>query len=290
MTSDRSRFLPALSPLTAGLAVAVCVSLVSCSSDPSQGHTAEPGAAEPTELRARVQATHPWNPSSFTQGVETLPDGDLLVGTGKNGQSRIYKTTLDGQERESQSLSQEFFGEGVTVDGQYVWQLTWRNNTAWKRDLDGLQDIGQFRYEGEGWGICSQGGPGHRGGGPEHRLVMSDGSGSVIFRDPDTFAEIGRKEITLGGKPTTRLNELECADDGTVWANVWQSSQIYRIDPDAGEVTGVVDLDGTLPAASRPGADVLNGIAIAPGGGLRFYLTGKFWDEMYEVEFTELDE
>lgn len=278
----------------AATVVVACVSvaaLAACAEEPTAPTGSGPD--KPAELTATVIQAHPWNQSSFTQGVETLPNGDLLVGTGKNGASRIYKTTLNGQERESHSLAEEHFGEGITIDGNHVWQLTWQTNTAFLRNLDGLGEVRQVHYDGEGWGICAQGGPGQRGGGPTHRLVMSDGSGSLIFRDPETFAETGRQETTAGGEPTTMLNELECADDGTVWANVWQTDQVYRIDPDAGQVTGVADLSGLLPASSKRGADVLNGIAAVPGSGAgsgeatRLYLTGKLWDEMYEVEISE---
>ncbi|HIW95395.1 MAG TPA: glutaminyl-peptide cyclotransferase [Candidatus Corynebacterium gallistercoris] len=232
-------------------------------------------------MKTTVEATHPWDRTSFTQGVEQAADGRILVGTGQYGESRIYWTTLNSAQSDSQPLDEAFFGEGVTIAEDTVWQLTWKKQVAIKRDADTLEETGRASYSGEGWGLCSQ----------QDRLVMSNGTGRLTFRDPETFEERGSVEVTRGGEPVTMLNELECMSDRqTVWANVWQTNEIYRIDLASGEVTGVADLSGLLPAASKPGADVLNGIAAVrdkegrPVDG-RFYVTGKWWDEMYEVRF-----
>jgi glutamine cyclotransferase len=112
---------------------------------------------------------------------------------------------------------------------------------------------------------------------------MSDGSDRLTFRDPSTFAETGHVDVTLDGKPVDQLNELDCSG-GVVWANLWQSDRIVRINTATGTVTGVLDID--LPAGDRPGADVLNGIAAVPGTTDRFYLTGKLWDTLYEVRIS----
>ncbi len=250
----------------------------------NQSSSSSRDASAPQQLNVTVENTHPWDKSSFTQGLETDRDGTLVVGTGQYKQSRIYRTTVDGKQSDSHSLPDQFFGEGLTITGDTVWQLTWKENVAIKRKASDLSEISQAKYDGEGWGLCAQ----------QDRLVMSDGSGTLSFRDPETFEKTGQVEVTKSGQPTTMLNELECAPDGSVWANVWQTNEIYRIDPNSGKVTGVADLTGKLPAANRGGADVLNGIARVPSGdstaknaaNQRFYVTGKWWDELYEVTFS----
>ncbi len=272
---------------TAALAVLASSALVlaSCStggsSDGAQG-SSQTGTTNTTpavtaeRMTVQVQQTHPWDATSFTQGLETTADGQILVGTGMEGQSRIYKTTLDGQQSLEQRLPDNYFGEGLTIHGNTIWQLTWKNGVAIKRDGETLAEVGQASYDGEGWGICSTG----------EQLVMSNGSGTLTLRDPETFAATGTIPVTLDGQPTTMLNELECDQDGAVWSNVWLTDTFYRIDLTQGVVTHVVDTAGKLPAKQRPGADVLNGIALVPGttpAEQRLYLTGKYWSELYEV-------
>lgn len=227
------------------------------------------------KLRPEIVAEHPWDTSTFTQGLEVAGDDQLVVGTGMYGDSRIYRTTLDGQQSDSYDLEDQYFGEGITVHGDKVWQLTWKKGVAYHRNLSDLAEIGTATYEGEGWGICSQG----------QRLVMSDGTDKLTFRDPETFQEAGSVSVTIDGQKTTYLNELDCSEDGTVYANVWQTDQIFRIDPGSGKVTGVIDTAGEFPAKNKPGADVLNGIAHIPGTD-RYLVTGKYWDTLYEVRFV----
>ncbi|WP_448302840.1 glutaminyl-peptide cyclotransferase [Corynebacterium resistens] len=303
MTAFASRRAPSLTRRRmlpyAGIAIALAGTLLAssaCTTDesseapnsstaPGSGGKQSTDPTEPKRLNVQVDKSHPWDKSSFTQGVETDAEGNLVVGTGQYKQSRIYRTTLDGKQSDSHDLPNNFFGEGLTIAGDAVWQLTWKEHTAIKRKSSDLSEIGRARYEGEGWGLCSQ----------KDRLVMSDGTGTLSFRDPATFAKTGEVSVTKAGQATTMLNELECAPDGSVWANVWQTNEIYRIDPQSGKVTGIANLSGKLPAAERSGADVLNGIALIPNDtsglsnptGQRFYLTGKWWDELYEVTITE---
>lgn len=241
------------------------------------------GISEVTVLTAEVVAEHPADTTSFVQGLEVMPDGDLLVSTGLEGRSRIYRTPITGGEPTvSADLDPALFGEGSTRVGDTIWQLTWKNGIAVSRDATTLEETGRVSYEGEGWGLCSNG----------ERLVMSDGSDRLTFRDPSTFAVTGTVDVTLDGAPVDQLNELDCSD-GVVWANVWQSDRILRINPTTGEVTGVLDTSSLdLPARERPGADVLNGIAKLPdtggtagtSGTDRYLLSGKLWDTMYEVQ------
>ncbi len=228
-------------------------------------------------LRAEVVAQYPSDPTSFIQGLEIMPEGDLLVSTGLEGRSRMYRTPLTdasaGAATVSVDLDPRYFGEGSTRHGDRIWQLTWKNGVAVQRDAATLEQTGEASYEGEGWGLCSNG----------ERLVMSDGSGRLTFRDPSTFAVTGDVDVTLDGTSVDELNELDCSD-GSVWANIWRDDRILRINPATGAVTGVLDTtDLDLPARDRPGADVLNGIAKVPGTSDRFLITGKLWDTVYEV-------
>jgi glutamine cyclotransferase len=257
------------------LTVAVlAVTVAGCSA----ADEADPAPNVPV-LTAGVTAEYPFDSSAFTQGLEVMPGGDLLVSTGLNGESRIFRAPVDDVTSPSVDvdLDEQYFGEGATVHGDTVWQLTWKSGVAFARDADTLEVTRTASYEGQGWGLCSDG----------ERLVMSDGSPTLTFRDPDTFEPTGSVEVTLDGEPVEEVNELECTgtgDDREVWANVWHSDRILRIDPATGEVTGVADLD--LPAGDRDGADVLNGIA-ATGSDGRFLVTGKLWDTLYEVELRE---
>lgn len=277
----RGLLLSVSSVLTA-LVVSACSRGTDAGPSPAITENAD---SSPQRLNVEIVDEHPWDSSSFTQGLEVADKGRLLVGTGKTGKSRIYHASLDGEQFNSQPLPPEFFGEGVTqhVGGNtsHVWQLTWQQNVALLRDSETLEVISTKTYDGEGWGLCSDG----------QRLVMSDGSGTLTFRDPESFDPVGTVSVTVAGTPAQRLNELDCDPSGgpngspVVWANVWESDEIYRIDPQSGEVTGIVDTLGVFKASRKPGADVLNGIAGIPGTN-RYYLTGKYWDTLYEVRFN----
>lgn len=229
-------------------------------------------------LTAEVVGQYPSDASSFVQGLEMMPEGDLLVSTGLVGRSRIYRAPLSdpASPTVSADLDPGFFGEGVTRAGNVVWELTWTDGVAIQRDAASLVETGRVDYAGEGWGLCSNG----------ERLVMSDGSDALTFRDPVSFGATGQVRVTRGGEPVARINELDCSD-GVVWANLWQTDEIVRINPATGQVTGVLDTSTLpLPARDRPGADVLNGIAGIPGTD-RFLITGKLWDAVYEVTIRE---
>ncbi|MQY15233.1 hypothetical protein SRB5_54120 [Streptomyces sp. RB5] len=176
------------------------------------------------------------------------------------------------------SLPDALFGEGITLAGDRVWQLTWQNGVALERDAASLKERRRVPYKGEGWGLCHQSAP--------DRLVMSDGSSNLTFRDPRTFAVNGTIAVREGSRPVRNLNELECTPDGAVYANIWQTDRIIRIDPASGKVTASVDATGLLtPAERAAGADVLNGIASIPGTD-EFWVTGKLWPKLFRVRFV----
>lgn len=222
----------------------------------------------------------PFDATSFTQGLELAPDGTLYVGTGMEGSSRIYRTTTDGRELASQDLATEYFGEGITLIDDYLWQLTWQNNTAIKRDADTLDEIDRASFDGEGWGLCSR----------VHadEVIFSDGTAELRRMDPDTLAERERFTVTMDGKEVTGLNELECVGDD-IYANIFTTTDIVRIDADTGAVEAIIDASGIPNNATPDPNHVLNGIAYIPdaqAGEGDFYLTGKRWPDMYRVSFV----
>jgi len=255
------------------LAVAL---LAGCSSSTS---TAPPeGAVIAEDLQPEIVRELPHDPGAFTQGLE-ISDGTLYESTGRVGRSWVRATSVDtGTEVAHADLARPMFGEGITVAGDTVWQITWKDGVAFARDRDTLAPQRQVEYDGEGWGLCTQ----------ADRLVMSDGSDTMTFRDPATFDATGSVDVTLDGRPLDRLNELECSSDGFVYANVWTTDLIVKIDPATGAVVGRIDagnLKDALPADERGDIDVLNGIAQIPGTD-RFLVTGKLWPRMFEVRFV----
>ncbi len=228
-------------------------------------------------LGYRVVASFPHNPKSYTQGLE-FRDGLLYEGTGQYGRSSLRKVDLNtGSALNFLMLPSEYFGEGVTVLDNRIYQLTWKAKTAFLYDRETLRRVGQFTYESEGWGLANDGA----------RLVMSDGTDRLTFRDPDTFAEIGHVMVRDADGPVTLLNELECID-GAIYANVWKSDYIARIDPADGRVTAWIDLAGLLESTgeSTAQAEVLNGIAY-DGEGKRLFVTGKYWPRIFQIELVD---
>lgn len=250
------------------LALALVVVLAACGATPSE-------SAQVQRLRVDVLQVLPHDREAFTQGLE-IDDGTLFEGTGLVGESTLRAGPLGAEPRVVVPLPEPLFGEGITVVGSRVWQLTWRSGVAIERDRDTLAQRRRVDYEGEGWGLCHQ---------PERdRLVMSDGSATLTFRDPTNFAARSSVVVKENGRPRDQLNELECVGD-SVYANVWHSDEILRIAADTGEVTARIDASGLLDEGEREQADVLNGIA-ALDGSEEFVLTGKLWPKMFRVRFV----
>lgn len=234
-------------------------------------------AGAPDRATVDVLSVRPHDPGAFTQGL-VLHDGYLYESTGRDmGEARLRK--VDPRTGEVQreihvppsADGRHYWGEGLARVGDRLIQLTWRRETAFVYDLDTFERLGELTYEGEGWGLCYDG----------QRLVMSNGSDVLTFRDPETFAVTGSVAVTVDGSPLRRLNELECVN-GDVYANVFLTDTIARIDPETGAVTGLIDAAGLLTPEERAQADVLNGIAHDPGTD-RFLLTGKWWPKLFEV-------
>lgn len=235
----------------------------------------DPPTTGVTNLDVEVTATYPHDPTAFTQGLEILDDGHLVESTGGYGESALRRVEVStGTVLDEAELPASHFGEGVTAVGDRLVQLTWQEGTAFVYEVDDLTVVDRFEYTGEGWGLCLLG----------DRLIMSDGSPTLTWRDPVTFAAQGQVEVTLLGQPVEELNELECVD-GRVWANVWRTDTIVGIDPGTGEVEAVVDAGDLLDRAAHPSADVLNGIAWDEASGT-FLLTGKWWPTVFRVRFV----
>lgn len=251
--------------------IVVAAFAAGCSSDGT-----EAASTTPAELKPQVVQVLPHDATAFTQGLE-LVDGVLYEGTGLVGRSSVRAADpWTGAVRTAVDLPDPLFGEGITVVDDNLWQLTWQDGVAVQRDRTTLAEERRVSYDGEGWGLCHD-----RAG---RRLVMSDGSDRLVFRDPDTFDVTGEVRVSAAGEPVERLNELECTADG-VYANVWQTDTVVRIDPSSGRVTARIDLAGLLTPDERAHTDVLNGIAAVPGTD-EFLVTGKLWPKLFRVSFV----
>ena len=226
------------------------------------------------QLLPVVLSVRPHDTEAFTQGL-LIEDGRLFESTGLYGRSTLREVDpATGDILRSVALDDSLFGEGVDLVGDRLVMLTYQEGTALVFERDTFELVGEFSYDSEGWGLCYDG----------QRLVMSDGTESLVFRDPETFAETGRVAVTIGGELVERINELECVD-GAVWANIWYTDFIYRIDPSTGEVTGVVDAGGLLESPLEDEGAVLNGIAYDETTQT-WLVTGKLWPAMFEVRFV----
>ena len=231
---------------------------------------------EPEYYTYRIVAEYPHLAASYTQGLQFV-DGELWEGTGQYGESRLQRVDLaTGRAEVVAVLPDKEFGEGITVLGDKVYQLTWMNNTAHIYDRRTGAKLKDVRYSGEGWGLTTDG----------ERLYMSNGSSRIFVVDPETFERKSSITVTVRGEPVNFINELEWIE-GRLWANVYTLDRIVIIDPASGAVEGIVDLAGLLPASERtPKTDVLNGIAFDKEGG-RIFVTGKYWSKLFEIEIIK---
>jgi glutaminyl-peptide cyclotransferase len=264
---------------------------------PARPNEAAASSASPAPVSHygyKVVKTYPHDRRCFTQGL-VYEDGFLYEGTGLYGQSAIYKRDLQtGKPVKMLRLPEEYFGEGITLWGDKLIELTWQSHLGFVYRKDTFAPLGQFKVATEGWGLTHD----------DKRLILSDGTATLHFLDPNTYAETGRIEVCDQGRPVERLNELEYVAQppsavnsgesppragapqgkGLIYATVWQTDRIAIIDPQTGRVTGWIDLAGlwTPPAAEREDC-VLNGIAYLPRSK-HLLVTGKCWPRMYEIE------
>lgn len=229
--------------------------------------------SEVKTITAKVIAEFPHDPTAFTQGLVVV-DGQMYEGTGKKGESTLRKVDLKtGRVELFVPLEPDLFGEGITVLGERIYQLTWQNRIGLVYDRKTLRPTKTFRYSGEGWGLTHDG----------KRLILSDGTSLLRFLDPQTFEVIKRLRVTSSNGPVDKLNELEFVN-GEILANIWYQDRIARISAESGEIRGWIDLSAVYPARRRATKeDVLNGIAYDESSG-RMFVTGKNWPKVYEIE------
>ncbi len=231
-------------------------------------------AAETPVYGYRVIAVYPHDSNAFTQGL-VYYHGNFYEGAGLRGRSSLRRVDLEtGQVLQYRALPDAYFGEGVTLYDDRLYQLTWQSHVGFIYDRASFDFLSSFKYPTEGWGLTHNG----------RELIMSDGTPTLHFLDPDTLQELRQVSVRDEKGPVWQLNELEYID-GEVYANVWQTDRIARIDPETGRVKAWIDLSGLLPPEDRPGANVLNGIAWDDAGD-RLFVTGKLWPKLFQIELT----
>ena len=278
---------PTVSPEPGNPAVADAAPVAAVDGDEPAAASANPSGLPDLDSEAgaarwtvEILERRPHDPDAFTQGLE-MADGALYESTGLYGRSSLRRVDpATGAVTAEAAVADDLFAEGLTVVDDRIVQLTWKAGRALVYDRTTLGLVGEFAYEGEGWGLCRSGG----------ELVMSDGSDRLARRDPESFELIGTVAVASAGVAVDRLNELECLD-GLVIANVWQTSELLVIDIADGRVAAVIDgqplIDDVVTAADPGAIDVLNGVAALDDG--TFLMTGKLWPLMYQVRVVEAD-
>lgn len=256
--------------------IALCLGLVlGCA--PAAKAGPEPGSeGPPTIYDVEIVKAYPHDAQAFTQGLY-YKNGYLYESTGLKGRSTVRKVEIEtGKVLQRKDLPETLFGEGVTDWRGEIIGLTWRSQVGFVYDEKSFDTKRRFTYPGEGWGVTTDG----------DRLIMSDGTSSLRFLNPRTLKETGRIAVTLKGKPLANLNELEWVD-GEIYANVWLTDAIVRIDPQSGRVVGVIDLSSLHKAlgADAQAIDVLNGVAY-DAKDKRLFVTGKLWPKLFEIKLV----
>lgn len=257
--------------------IALLLTFAACSAN-NPGATQAESQTQMT-APARVQTysyevinTYPHDPGAFTQGL-VFHQGLLYESTGLNGSSSLRRVELEtGKVLKIVPIATQFFAEGLALFNGRLYQLTWQNQQGFVYDLDSFNLLGGFRYSGEGWGLTHD----------SHSLIMSDGSSQIRFVNPDTFEVQRTITVQNNGREIAQLNELEYVK-GEIYANIWQTDRVARIDPNSGRVTAWINLSGLLSPEDRArGVDVLNGIAYDETSD-RLFVTGKFWPKLFEI-------
>lgn len=234
-------------------------------------------------LGYEIVRTYPHATDAFTEGLFYRGEGaeaELVESTGRFPSDIRIVRLADGGVLKKRVLDTAYFGEGIVQVGDRLISLTWRNRIGFIWNAEDLSPMGLFSYTGEGWALTKD----------DHRIIMSDGTPDLRFLDPHTLAVTGRLTVTADGRPVDQLNELEWVADaeapggGYIYANIWQTDRIARIDPTNGHVVAWIDLTGLFPESERKDVndDVLNGIAW-DAAGKRLFVTGKNWPQLFEI-------
>jgi len=267
---------------TAGDPISILAVVVMLASAAAAAATAQRAAQRPAAAasapapvsRYRIVNIYPHDRAAFTEGL-FFHEGVLYESTGQNGKSWIRKIRLEnGEVLQQAPLESQYFGEGIVAWKKSLIQLTYTTEIGFVYDLATLKRQRSFNYSGQGWALTHDG----------TRIIMSDGSASLRFLDPETLRETGRLPVTDAGKPVLELNELEFVK-GEILANVWKTERIARISPKTGQVTGWIDVSGLLDPRDAAGVDVLNGIAYDAAGD-RLFVTGKLWPKLFEIRIV----
>jgi glutamine cyclotransferase len=252
------------------LALCACQSSAQAPSQPAQNTQ----TARTPVWSARVVATYPHDRRAFTQGL-IWRDGNLYESTGQIGYSSIRQVNLeDGRVLQSVNIPPDQFGEGIVDWGDQIINISWQNGVGYRWDRRTLRRLGEWNYRGEGWGLTRS----------NSEIIMSDGTSELRFLDPTSLRERRRVQVTDNGAPIDRLNELEWVN-GEIFANVWMTPMIARIDPATGHVTGWIDLTALAIQNGDNRDSVLNGIAYDPERD-RLFVTGKYWPRLYEIDLV----
>lgn len=251
---------------------------ISCNSKENNNNGNTPAPNAPASMTYSIVNAYPHDTSSYTQGL-IIYKGEMYEGTGNYGHSKLMKVNLkDGKAEKAISLDSQYFGEGVTILNDTVYQLTWKEKKVFVYTLPGFKKIREYNVDFEGWGLTNDG----------KNLIVSSGGGSdLLYFDPSTFKLLKTQTVTEAGSPSFNINELEYID-GYIYANQYLYPYIFKIDPATGQIVAKADLTKMWDRvkAVDPDAEVPNGIAY-DSATKKIYITGKLWPELYEVQFGQ---
>lgn len=260
--------------------IAMSLAFAACSSGGGGASKAETQQSDQMTVASRVPTyiyevikAYPHDATAFTQGL-VFHQGVLYESTGLNGSSSLRRVELEtGKVLKKIDVPARFFAEGLALFSGRLYQLTWQTQQGFVYDLDSFKKLREFSYAGEGWGLTRD----------SHSLIMSDGSSQIRFFNPDTFEVQRMITVQDDRRDVTQINELEYIK-GEIYANIWQTNRIARIDPQSGRVNAWIDLSGLLPPEARLNPEaVLNGIAYDEASD-RLFVTGKYWPKLFEIK------